>query len=61
MLEVFSPSFLSVWNQTSKKSTNKSVALRFFDNDLTNSQNLGSWGLISPQTVLIFPKIFLNF
>ena len=45
-----------------KKSMNNSVASRFFCtysfDDLTDSQNLWSYGLISLKTVPIFLKIF---
>ena len=66
MLEVFVPSFpLCMESNALEKSTNISVALRIFCmypfDDLTNSQNLRSCGWISPKTILIFPKNFLNF
>ena len=56
---------LCIKSNALEKSTNKSVALRFFCiyyiDVLTNSQILRSCRLISPKYVLTFPKNFLNF
>ena len=62
--EVFAPSSLSVWNQILWRNLQQECNLKVFctnSYDLTDCQNLWNCGSISPKTVLIFSKNFLNF
>ena len=60
----FAPSSLCMESNALEKLMTNSVALRFFCmfsiNDLVDIWNLWSWS-ISPKTLLISPKHFLNF
>ena len=66
MLEVFDPSIFCIWNQMSRSNQQARVLPRDFFctnsfDDSMNSKNLISFVLISPKTVRILPKNFLNF
>ena len=63
MLIVFAPSALCVWNQMPWRNLQTIVLPQDFLHILLQwfNENLWSCGLISPKTILIFPKNFLDF